>query len=203
MIRFLGKLPQGKIYIALSGGADSMAVLSFLNNGNRQIECLYFNHGTKHGQDAEYFVKGYCSTHNIGLHIGQITKDKEKGQSDEEYWRVQRYDFFSKFTDAPIVMAHHLNDCVETWIFTTLHGSPQLIPYMNGNVIRPFLITPKSEFLRWNERHNVPFIQDDSNFDNVHMRNYIRNVLVPNSLHVNPGLETVIKKKLLSQAVSS
>jgi tRNA(Ile)-lysidine synthase len=100
-----------------------------------------------------------------------------------------------------VVTGHHLGDAIETWIFTSLHGDSKLIPYSRGNVIRPFLITPKEEIRSWASRRNLTWIEDESNIDPRYMRNRIRMHIVPEALKVNPGLGTVIRKKYEAMSV--
>jgi tRNA(Ile)-lysidine synthase TilS/MesJ len=79
--------------------------------------------------------------------------------------------------------------------FSFLHGKAKLPHrYVRGNVLRPFLTTPKTEFISWCERHNVTWSEDISNKDTNYTRNYIRHELMPHALKVNPGLRTTIKK---------
>jgi tRNA(Ile)-lysidine synthase len=198
MIKLLGKVPNN-ISVAVSGGVDSMFALDFLNNGRRSIRVLHFNHGTEHADEAEKFVREYCCSKSIPCVVGSIEAQKDDGVSWEEYWRNQRYSFFEQHNDRPIITAHHLNDAIEWWIFSSLHGESKLIPRNNEkyNVIRPFLLTPKSKMTAWAERKSVPFLQDPSNFSREHMRNVIRHDIVPTASLVNPGLEKTISKRLL------
>lgn len=197
MIRLLGKIPHST-YLACSGGTDSMVVLDFLLRGRKSVHALYFNHGTPHGDEAEDFVKRRCESLGVPFTIGTITRDKLPRESREEYWRNQRYEFFQSFTN-PIVMCHHLDDCIENWLFSALNGQPRTIPYRNRNVIRPFLLTPKSELEKWGKSKSVETIQDPSNNDVAYMRSYIRHNLVPHALAVNPGLHKVIARVVQKQ----
>ena len=106
-----------------------------------------------------------------------------------------RYEFFSKF-DFPIITCHHLDDCVETYLFSCLRGFQSVIPYSKRNVIRPFLLNEKSVFYKWCEGKNVPFVEDESNLSVDYSRNRIRHNIVPEALLVNPGLKTVVKKMI-------
>jgi tRNA(Ile)-lysidine synthase len=63
-------------------------------------------------------------------------------------------------------------------------------------VIRPLLLNEKSDFYRWCEDKNVPFIEDESNSCVDYSRNRIRHNIVPEALLVNPGLKTVVKKMI-------
>ena len=184
--------------LAVSGGSDSMAALDFLNNSKRNVTAIYFNHRTRHGEEAKRFVRDYCMKKCIPLIDGKIRREKKKNESLEEYWRNERYRFF-KSQSAPVITAHHLDDVVEWWIYSCLHGEGQLIPYENEKygILRPFLGTTKSDLSEWNERHNVPFVEDPSNRSNDHMRNFIRNEMMSHILKVNPGITKVVKKKVI------
>ncbi len=200
LIQIQGKLDR-KVYVACSGGVDSMAAVDLLKN-NHDVHLLFFNHGTKTSSDALEFLMDYTCTKNtehdckLKLQVGTITRDKTADQSWEEYWRIQRYEWFHSF-DHPIITGHHLDDCVETWIWSSLHGEGKIIPYANKNVIRPFRLNRKSTFTNWARNKNIPWIEDESNNDNKYMRNFIRHDIMPKALVVNPGLHKVIRKKVL------
>ena len=191
MIKVLGKIPKGEFGLACSGGVDSMAIANFLLNGGYDPHILYFNHNTEHGNHAEEFVSSYCRRHNLKLSIGRT--DLKPQSNKEKVWSDLRYEFFSKF-DFPVITCHHLDDCVETYIFSCLRGFQSVIPYSKGNVIRPFLLNEKSQFYKWCENKRVPFIEDESNKCVDYSRNRIRHNIVPEALLVNPGLKTVVKK---------
>jgi tRNA(Ile)-lysidine synthase len=190
MLKILVPLPK-KLIIACSGGVDSMAVVDFLKR-KHEITIAYFNHRTQHGEKAAEFVSRYCGDNNLVMLYGSPRSVKLKEESQEEYWRRERYDFLSEL--GPVITCHHLDDCVETYIWSSLHGTPKVIPLTRGNVLRPFLTTRKQELMAWCVRHNVSWIEDESNQDTKYMRNYVRNVMMPHALHVNPGLHTVVKK---------
>lgn len=193
MIKVLGDIPKGEFGIACSGGVDSMAILDFLIKGRRKPHVIYFNHNTEHGDDAEKFVTEYCQKNNLKLSIGRT--DLKPESNKEKIWSDLRYQYFSQF-DFPIITCHHLDDCVETYLFSCLRGFQSVIPYSRGNVIRPFLLNEKSVFESWCKRKGVPFIQDESNFSTDYSRNKIRHNIVPEALKVNPGLKTVVKKMI-------
>tara|TARA_B100000131_G_scaffold321305_1_gene371672 strand:- start:4 stop:630 length:627 start_codon:yes stop_codon:yes gene_type:complete len=205
MIHILGQIPH-KVAIAVSGGIDSMAALDFLNR-SREVVALYYNHGTEHADDAEAVVRKYCKEHNVPLLVDRVSDDMPPGVSKEAWWREQRYAFFEEMTasrlrlfgNMPIITCHHLDDAVENWIFTCMHGNPMLIPYTRGNYIRPFLITRKSDFVDWCARKHVPFIQDPTNADIAFRRNYIRHRIVEHAMMINPGIHKTIKKKIIGE----
>jgi tRNA(Ile)-lysidine synthase len=193
MIKLQGKLPR-EVYVACSGGVDSMAVVDFLRN-NHDVTICYFDHGTSHSTDAGVFISNYCTKNDLPLMYGRISRTKERDESQEEYWRNERYKFFSTI-NADIITCHHLDDCVETWVWSSMHGEGKIIPYRNGNVIRPFRMTRKRDFQLWADLKNVPHVEDDSNADTCYTRNYIRHEMMPHVLRVNPGIHKTILKKV-------
>ena len=88
-----------KLYLACSGGIDSMFAYHFFNAGRKDVCCLFFHHGTKTSDDAEIFLKKNVQN----LIVGRLTRTIEKGESPEKFFRDQRYSFFSKFKDKPIL----------------------------------------------------------------------------------------------------
>ena len=175
-----------------------MVFLNFLMKfPNNKIELAYFNHGTSHGNDAEKFMIETAKSLGLKLQLGNVVREKRVGESPEEYWRDQRYNFLDKIQQ-PVVTGHHLSDVIETWIFSSLRGIPKLIPYERGNVIRPFLKVSRSEIDSWAERHDVEWIEDPSNSSTDYTRNLIRKELMPIALKVNPGLEKTLRKKIES-----
>lgn len=201
MLHISQKIPN-KIFLACSGGIDSMVVLDFLTQySKRDLEIIHINHGTDHGKEAEEFVSEMCFEKGLKLNLYRILSDKPKKESWEEFWRNERYKYFHSFSEQ-VITAHHLNDVVEFYILSCLRGSGKLMSDVNQNVIRPFLLTPKSEFISWADRKDVKYIQDESNFENVHDRNIVRNEMMKTILKINPGIEKTVKKMLLKRKVS-
>lgn len=197
MIKISTKIPKD-IYIAVSGGLDSMVILDFLRRSNsRNIEVLHFNHRTEHSDSAEALVRKLCEDLDLNLFVGEISTDKKKNESQEEYWRRERYSFFEKFNDKKIITCHHLNDQVETYIFTMLNGNEMLIPSKRGNFIRPFLLTKRADLESWAKDKCVIFADDPSNNDVKYSRNLIRHKIIPLVSKVNPGLEKIVMKKIM------
>jgi tRNA(Ile)-lysidine synthase len=190
MIKLTVPLPK-QVTVAFSGGVDSCAVVDFLSR-KHDVSCAYFHHSTEHSNRALNFVSKFCEDRNLPLFLGVLNRDKPKSMSQEEFWREERYQYFA--THGPIITCHHLDDCVETYIWSSLHGTPKVIPLTRNNVLRPFLTTRKQDLVYWCESHNVPWIEDESNKNSRYTRNYIRNEMMPHVLKVNPGIHTLVKK---------
>ena len=203
MIKIQGKIPR-QVMIAVSGGVDSMAALDFLRR-NHEVEVYYFNHGTEYGERAEDLVRRYIMKYDLPFQIRGIAQGtKPKRMSKEEWWRDERYKWMDLFSQhhLPVITCHHLDDCVETWVWSSMHGTGKIIPYRRNGVIRPFRTTRKRQLELWAAMHNVPYLEDDSNADVCYTRNYIRHEMMPHVLRVNPGIHKTIAKKVRDDYVS-
>lgn len=196
MIKLNCKLPNS-FALACSGGVDSMAALDFLSR-KHWVSVAFFHHGTEGSENAYQFLSKYCNDNGIGMICGKISKDKPDKLSLEEHWRNERYAFLDSLC-MPVVTAHHLDDAVETWVWSSMHGQPKLPRTHRGQIIRPFLTTTKMDFVDWCMRKNVPWYDDPSNVDQKFMRNYIRHTVMPVVQKINPGIQKTIKKRLTSQ----
>ena len=191
MLRVLGKLPR-ELVVAVSGGPDSMAILDFLSN-NHDVTAAYFDHGTPFGEDCKYFVKDFCEERDIPFVLGINFISKPPKKSLEEHWRDERYKFFKSFDD-PVITGHNLDDVIEWFLFSSMHGEGKIIPYQNKNVFRPFISTSKHSLEDWCQRKDVPFMVDPGNSDRKFMRSIIRHDIMPHARKVNKGLEKTFKK---------
>lgn len=195
MIKLLFPMPK-QVTVAFSGGVDSVAVVDFLSK-KHDVTCAFYHHGTENSDRALKFVSQFCTDRKLPMLLGVLHKEKPKDKSYEEFWREERYQFLS--TLGPVITAHHLDDCVETYLWSAMHGKPKVPNLIRGNIIRPFLTTPKSEFIDWCERKGLEWCEDLSNEDERYTRNYIRKNLVPHALKVNPGLHKTVKKIVAKQ----
>jgi tRNA(Ile)-lysidine synthase len=198
MIKLACKLPR-KLTIAVSGGVDSMAALDFLNR-NHDVTVAFFHNNTENSDRACEFLTKYCHSKQLPLILGWYSKDRPQGQSQEEHWRIQRYQFLEGI-QMPVVTAHHLDDCVETYVWSMLHGTAKTVPLRRNNVVRPFLLTKKQELQQWCQRHSIPWSEDLSNQDLRYQRNYVRHQLMPHVRHVNPGIDRVVRRVVERQLV--
>ena len=198
MIRLIGKIPH-RVTVACSGGVDSMAVVDFLLKGRRKVDIAYFNHDTAHSKEAEQFIKQYCGKNELNFVIGRVKGTRGK-RSIEEFWRDERYKFLEGLGSPFIITAHHLDDVLETWLMSSFHGTPKLIPYQRNKIFRPFLMTKKKHLIDYVKNKDVDYIEDPSNTNNLNlMRNFVRHKIVPDVLKVNPGIRKTIRKKLIEK----
>jgi tRNA(Ile)-lysidine synthase len=184
--------------VACSGGYDSMAIAHFLVRGGHKPHIIHVNHGT--GNDsAEAVVRRFTEKHGLTLTVHQVNpKDKPERESWEEFWRNERIKVY-RANKQPVITGHNLDDAMETWLFSSMHGNCKLIPYNTRNTYRPFILNRKSALLDYAIKNGVEWAEDKSNGDVNFSRNRIRHNIMPEALFINPGFAKVISKKYLNQ----
>ena len=199
MFRLAASIPRD-IVVACSGGADSMALLSFCMNGKKTISVLHVDHKTEHAKEARKLVVDFCKQHTLSLIIREVS---DTTSPNEEKWRNQRLQFYKEFTDNGrfVATAHHLDDAVEWYLLSTIHGNPDFMSPINvaHSLIKPFLYVEKVELIGWCKRHNIPFVTDPTNIGNDNARAIMRSTIIPQLLVIHPGLKRSIKNKMLKQ----
>lgn len=185
-----------KVYVALSGGIDSVVLLHLLKTRKCDIECLFFHHNTENSEKAFYFVQKLCNDYGLKLHVGFLQKAKPPKVSWEEFWREERYKFLETFSDRPICLGHHIDDVLETWAWSCSHGTPKLINYSRNNCIRPLLLVTKDDIRTYATRNKLEWCEDESNTDSAYTRNMIRAEVVPMYLKINPHIRQTLSKRI-------
>ncbi len=200
--------PEGKrVVVALSGGADSMALLTVLyrlrNEYSLILEACHVNHGIRGdaAKSDEDFVKAYCEKLGIKLHLFSCDVPavaRKLGIGLEECGRRLRYEFFASLGDCLIATAHTLSDRCETLILNEVRGSSVKglcsIPAVRGNIIRPLIDCTRSDIEKYCSENSIPFVTDDTNFDDLYSRNRIRLNVIPELRKINPSLEQAFQR---------
>lgn len=157
-----------------------------------QVAVAHLNHCLRPG-DAEkdaQFVMDAAQKYGVPCHVGTIDIRKESkisGLSLEEAAREARYRFFNEICHEKgfdkIAVGHHRDDNAELVLLYLLRGSGPAgmggIRPMRDNIIRPLIQASRAEILEFLSSQNIPFRQDDSNFDAHFLRNRIRHQLLP------------------------
>ncbi|MGV8905142.1 MAG: tRNA lysidine(34) synthetase TilS [Acetobacterium sp.] len=195
------------VLIGVSGGADSLALLYFLdkyaNDLGLNIGAAHLHHGLRgEAADAdEDFVKNFCREKAIPFFsrqrdIRKIAVDEKI--SIEEAGRNERYNFFSWIAQANgynrIAMGHHINDQAETLLMrlirgTGIKGVSGIKSIRDGLFIRPFLCLEKTEIISYCGENHLAYRTDATNFQKDVTRNKIRLDIMPMIREINPKAE--------------
>lgn len=188
--------PGDTVVCAVSGGADSMALLwgAYLLRDalGIRLEAAHFNHhlrGAESDRD-EVFVREFCDRFDIPLIIGggAVTAGK-KGL--EAAARDARYAFLQGIP-GKIATAHTADDNAETVLMhlvrgTGLKGLGGIAP-VNGKLIRPMLTVTRQQVVAFLEEYHIPHIEDSSNETDAFLRNRLRHHVMPLLTEENPRL---------------
>ena len=183
-----------KVYVACSGGMDSVAVASILAKW-KDVTLCHFSHKDHAHKEEQASVSSLAEMLNIPV-IFEYSSEDLPTSNKEELWRNDRYRWFHTL-DAPVVTGHTLDDAVEWYMMTCLRGRGEFMPYQNKNVIRPFLLTRKDELRDYAVDSGLKWWEDETNHDeNFGTRAKVRKFLLPASLVVESGLYNIVKKRL-------
>lgn len=188
--------PGDKVIAAVSGGADSVAMLFALYLLRDELgiilEAAHFNHhlrGAESDRD-EAFVTDFCGRYCIPLHLGsgRIVSGK-KGL--EAAARDARYAFLRSLP-GKVATAHTADDNAETVLMrlirgTGLKGLGAIAP-VSGNVIRPMLTVTRDDVEAFLEEYALPHVEDSSNAEDDFLRNRIRHGILPLMRAENPHI---------------
>ena len=184
-----------KILVAVSGGADSMSLLHFLYNHQKdldiQLGIAHVNH--KQRQESEHeeaYLRHWAEEHKVPFHYSAFS-----GKFSENAARTFRYEFFKRvmkdYDYSALVTAHHADDQAETIFMRLLRGSrlrhltgiSAIRPFGTGQIIRPFLHLTKDQL-------PVTFhFEDRSNTSLAYLRNRIRLSYLPTLSQENPKIK--------------
>jgi len=197
-------LPEdATVVAAVSGGSDSMAMLSVLNAIKNEYKitllAAHVNHCLR-GEDAdrdERFVREKCAELGVKLFVKKTDIAKmaaEQGIGLEECGRNVRYDFFNSLGENIIIAtAHNLSDRAETFLFNFARGSSLRglcsIPPVRDNIIRPLIGCTKAEILAYCEQNSVEYVTDATNADVTYSRNRIRHNVITELQKINQSFE--------------
>ena len=196
------------VYVATSGGADSMALLAFMHENQSKlgidVRAVHVNHGIRDitADRDENFVKEYCENNNISFISFNVRKDGiyVPENASEEWAREIRYNYFSRIirNRIKVATAHTLSDQTETVFFRMARGcglnGMTGIPAVRDSYIRPFLCLTRAEIEALVEHYGTGNITDESNLTDDYSRNKIRHHIVPVLKDINPEAEKNIGK---------
>lgn len=198
------------VVVGLSGGADSVCLLHFLNSikneYNLTIISAHINHGIR-GEEAEkdaLFSKTFSENLNVDfrhLKVDCVNEAQKNGETVEEAGRRIRYEFFNSLIEGEnsvIATAHNSNDNMETIIFNITRGSSlngvKGIPPKRENIIRPLIFCSREEIECYCKENSLEFVTDSTNLSDDYTRNRIRHLVIPELKKINESAEEAFSR---------
>ncbi|MCQ2450769.1 MAG: tRNA lysidine(34) synthetase TilS [Clostridia bacterium] len=187
-----------EITVAISGGADSVALLYALNNLKNdfgfKIYAAHYHHGIR-GAEADRdleWTKNFCESLGVPFVFEKGDAPKyaeEKGVSIETAARELRYDFLNRVKKGVIATAHTASDNIETMIFNISRGTSlnglKGIPAKRDGIIRPIILCNREDIENYCKDNNLEFMTDSTNLIDDCSRNIIRHKVVPVLTEIN------------------
>lgn len=196
-----------KLFLAVSGGLDSMVLLHLFQQLPYEIAVLHCNFQLR-GLESfgdQNFIQNYCDQNNIPVFVTQFDTEafaEDYRLSTQVAARELRYNWFYELLETHkfdyILTAHHADDNLETFIINLSRGTGLDgligIPEQNDKIIRPLLPFSRDEILKYAQQNNIEWREDSSNASNKYLRNKIRHDLVPVLKEINPDFLKAFQK---------
>lgn len=191
--------PKIGILIGLSGGADSVALLHFVKQLSIKkqfpVYACHIHHGLRENADKDAaFAKEMAKKLDVPFILKKVNVKslaKKEDLSIEHAARKARYQALSeaaaKFNCKKIALAHHLDDNAETFLLNILRGTkskglmgiPINRPFGKLEIIRPFMCITRKEVDNYIKENGLKYIDDETNFEQIYTRNWVRGTLLP------------------------
>ncbi|MBR4910660.1 MAG: tRNA lysidine(34) synthetase TilS [Clostridia bacterium] len=191
------------VAVALSGGADSVALLNSLlslkDEYGIEVFAAHYNHRLRGAEsDAdESFVKALCDKLGVKLFTGDgdvAAFAKQNKLGIELAARQMRYAFFEGLAADAVATAHTASDNLETVIFNLTRGSALDglcgIPPKRDRYIRPLILCTREEIEKYCSDNGLTYVTDSSNLTDDYARNRIRHKVIPVLKEINPAAES-------------
>lgn len=197
--------PGDCLIVAVSGGADSVALLDLLATlpyYSFRLIVAHLNHLLR-GSDSdadERFVQTLATHYGLPCEVSRVevrTLAQTQRLSLEEAGRLARYTFFEelrqRYGASAIAVAHHADDQAETLLLRLVRGAgtsglSAMAPRTAQAVIRPLLSVSRAELRQHLASHGLTFREDASNQDRSFLRNRVRHELLPLLTSYNPAI---------------
>lgn len=188
----LKEIDKSKVYlVGLSGGADSVVLLNTLSSLNFNLVAVHVHHGVRRESDSELeFCRNLAKNLEVPFKHTTLNFSKDEIKNQNSY-REKRFEFFKEIYEevgaSGLFLGQHLDDQLENAVTSFFKRKSVLslkamdtCSHLNGMTLyRPLLSIRKHEILEMTERHNISYVTDNSNFEEVYERNKVRLKLIP------------------------
>ena len=184
------QLPDGPLTVAVSGGADSAALLYIVAQVRPGVDAVHIHHGLSGSEAMEAAARAIAN--HVGVPFDTHDVEVPDGPSPEGQARKARYEVLTKIERATLT-AHTADDNAETILMNLLRGSgvsglTGIPPHRPPNIFRPVLEVRRSALRELSTLAGLPFVDDPMNSDLGLTRNRLRSRLMPVVNEFNPNV---------------
>jgi tRNA(Ile)-lysidine synthetase-like protein len=204
-------VPREPFTVLVSGGVDSIAAAHWLkHNYYKNFSVLHFNHRVQPINDEmRDQVRQFCIDNKIPYDC-YFRIDEEFPDTSEKGLREFRLAVM-KMIGGKFVTAHHLDDAVENYLMNCFHGTPEHKPiqefsqFDGFSIYHPFLLTSKSNLWDYVYENNLNkyVVQDPTNHDIKHKRNWVRQIIVPEINVRSMGIHSIVRRKFYNNLIKT
>lgn len=205
--RLLSDDDRRPVLVGLSGGADSVALLSVLvrlGYACVALHCDFHLRGEESERDAA-FARTFAESLGVPFYqtdFDTVAYAREHHLSIEMAARALRYAWFEELRERlgaqAIAVAHHRDDSVETVVMNLIRGTGIRgltgIRPRNGFVVRPLLCVSRADIVAWLENQGIRYVTDSTNLSDAYTRNFIRLNVLPLLERINPSVREAIAR---------
>ncbi|MDE6374350.1 MAG: tRNA lysidine(34) synthetase TilS [Alistipes sp.] len=198
-----------RILLTVSGGVDSMVMLSLFAQSGYQVgvaHCNFQLRGAESDED-EALVADEASRAGVPCYnrrFDTLAEMERTGESMEMAARRLRYAWFEELRTqhgyTAIAVAHHADDSIETFFINLLRGTGLRgltgISRQIGRIVRPLMFASRKEILEYAVANKIPFREDSSNRSTKYLRNKIRLGLIPRIREINPRFTDLMRRNI-------
>ena len=195
--------------MTVSGGVDSMVLMSLCVNSGYNVGVAHCNFGLR-GQESdedEILVQERARKYGIECHnrrFDTVGEMERTGESMEMAARRLRYTWFAELCQkhgyTVVAVAHHIDDSIETFFINLLRGTGLRgltgIHKQVGHIVRPLMFATRKEILEYAMKKHIPYRDDSSNKSTKYLRNKIRLGLIPRIREISPRFPFIMHQNI-------
>ena len=195
--------------MTVSGGVDSMVLMSLCVNSGYNVGVAHCNFGLR-GQESdedEILVQERARKYGIECYnkrFDTVGEMERTGESMEMAARRLRYTWFAELCQkhgyTVVAVAHHIDDSIETFFINLLRGTGLRgltgIHKQVGHIVRPLMFATRKEILEYAMKKHIPYRDDSSNKSTKYLRNKIRLGLIPRIREISPRFPFIMHQNI-------
>ena len=201
--------PDDRVLVAVSGGVDSMVMLSLLVRAGYAVGVAHCNFQLRGGEsfEDEVLVEKEAARHGVpfyNMRFDTAGEMERTGDSVQVAARKLRYGWFSRLCSeegyTAVAVAHHADDSIETFFINLIRGTGLRgltgIGVTSGRVVRPMLFATRKDVMDYALLNRIDFREDSTNRSTKYLRNKIRLGLIPRLKEISPAFPEVMSHNL-------